>query len=232
MKIVIFSDIHGNKFAFDELMKDISSLEYDYIVFCGDIFGYYYNQEYIIKKLDKLKKLIWLKGNHDQNFLDVYLNSSLEKELVKNYGHSYAGVRDKFSLDIYEKIHNLPEYVELEINGIKIGIFHGTPDSYLTGRLYPNNEIADETLYGKYDIVILGHTHFQMFKKVGKTLVINPGSAGQPRDGRGFSYAVYDSDSGMVKFNTFIVDVRQLYHQIDRYDKDLTKLKEVLERKR
>lgn len=232
MKIVIFSDIHGNKFAFDELMKNISSIDYDYIIFGGDIFGYYYNQEYIIKKLEKMKNLIWLKGNHDQNFLDVYMNSSLEKELVKNYGHSYARIRDKFSLDIYEKIRDLPEYAEMGIDGIKVGIFHGTPDSYLTGRFYPDNEIEDETLYSKYDIVILGHTHFQMVKKVGKTLVINPGSAGQPRDGRGYSYAIYDSDSGVVEFNTFTYDVRKLYNQIERYDRGLTKLKEVLERKR
>ena len=32
--------------------------------------------------------------------------------------------------------------------------------------------------------VILGHTHYQMAERVGTSLIINPGSAGEPRDAR------------------------------------------------
>lgn len=232
MKIVIFSDIHGNRYAFDAFMKDISSMNYEYIIFCGDIFGYYYDQEYIVKKLEKMERLIWLKGNHDQNFLDAYNNSVLEVNLVANYGHSYADLKKKYGPDLYTKIVSLPEYAELEAGDIRIGVFHGTPDNHLMGRLYPNSMVECEKIYDKYNVVILGHTHFQMTKKVGKTLIINPGSAGQPRDGRGYSYAVYDSVSGAVEFRTLTYDETDLYNQIDRYDRELSKLKEVLERKR
>jgi hypothetical protein len=54
--------------------------------------------------------------------------------------------------------------------------------------------------------VILGHTHYQMSERVGRVLVINPGSAGEPRDARNafqLSYAVLDTSSGEVTFDDF-----------------------------
>ena len=96
--------------------------------------------------------------------------------------------------------------------------------------MYPDTAIVNEKKYNDYDIVILGHTHCRMKRNVGDTLVINPGSVGQPRDGLGFSYAEIDTESMDVKFRTFNVDTTGLYKQIDKYDKNLVKLKAVLER--
>ena len=48
MRIVIFSDIHGNIYSFKEMMKFISAESADVKVFCGDICGYYYGQNEII----------------------------------------------------------------------------------------------------------------------------------------------------------------------------------------
>ena len=55
-------------------------------------------------------------------------------------------------------------------------------------------------------IVILGHTHYQMAHRVGRVLVINPGSAGEPRDPRNdfqLSFAVLDTESDEVRFGSF-----------------------------
>jgi len=49
----------------------------------------------------------------------------------------------------------------------------------------------------------VGHTHFQMAQRFGSTLVINPGSAGDPRDHRnGFklSCAAWDTTTDAVTF--------------------------------
>jgi protein phosphatase len=54
-----------------------------------------------------------------------------------------------------------------------------------------------------YDTLIVGHTHFQMARRFGGTLVINPGSAGDPRDHRnGFrlSCATWDTTTDEVVF--------------------------------
>ena len=56
------------------------------------------------------------------------------------------------------------------------------------------------------DYIVLGHTHYQMAERVGRALVINPGSAGEARDPRNhfkLSYAVLDTASDEVTFDDF-----------------------------
>jgi len=231
MKIIVFSDIHGNSYALDEFLLQINKISYDHIIFCGDIFGYYYNQKEVIEKLNKIHDLIWLKGNHDDFFLRAYQNPDIEKDYIEKYGHSYEKIQEKFSADVYTLINNKPSHYILHDNSCEIAFFHGTPNNVIDGRLYPNNEILCASDYTKYDIVVLGHTHFRMMRNVGNTLVMNPGSLGQPRDGKGYSYAVLDTETKNVEFKNITFDESLLYRQIDMYDKELTKLKDVLERR-
>ena len=48
MKILFFSDFHGNKYVLPGLVKLIDKIKPDQIVFCGDIFGYYYYYDEVI----------------------------------------------------------------------------------------------------------------------------------------------------------------------------------------
>ena len=70
-----------------------------------------------------------------------------------------------------------------------------------------------------------------MVRKEGHTLIVNPGSLGQPRDGKGFGFAEVNTDSQRVIFHSIEIDKTNLYQQIEQYDPELKKLKEVLERK-
>ncbi len=231
MKIVTFSDLHGNKYALDEFLRELKNIKYDLLVFCGDIFGYYYDQQYIIDKLLKLDKLIWLKGNHDEYFVSLWNKEADEKEYIEKYGHSYKDVKSRFSSETMQMISELPSKMEIKYFGKRIGIFHGTPKDSLMGRLYPNTEAEEKELYEKYDLVILGHTHFKMQRNIGNTLVVNPGALGQPRDAKGYGYAIIDTDSMEVVFKNVEINKSELYKKIDANDPDLKKLKEVLERK-
>ena len=116
--------------------------------------------------------------------------------------------------------------------GCRVGIFHGTPQDPLEGRLYPKDSIVNSEIYQQYDIVVLGHTHCRMERLVGDTLVINSGSLGQPRDGSGFGYAVINTADKTVQFENITLNTGALYRQIDRYDPELKKLKKVLERRK
>lgn len=231
MKILIFSDIHGNGYALDAFLDQINTNEYEKIIFCGDIFGYYYNQEYVIKCLKKIQNLVWIRGNHDQNFLDIYENRTQEEEYITKYGHSYYSVKEKYSDETFNVINSLPDSSELVLNEKRIGIFHGTPDNPSIGRLYPRDELLKNEKYCKYDYVILGHTHFQMNRKIENTIIINPGSLGQPRDGKGFSYAILDLGTNQLEFQKVEFELNKLFQDIDRNDKCLSKLKNVILRK-
>ena len=44
VKLLVFSDIHGNTLALESFLKELPSFLYDKIIFLGDIFGYYYDR--------------------------------------------------------------------------------------------------------------------------------------------------------------------------------------------
>lgn len=58
-------------------------------------------------------------------------------------------------------------FLELEASGRKIAVYHGTA-APITSALHR---------CGEYDVVVSGHTHEQVQKKIGDTLAVNPGTA-------------------------------------------------------
>lgn len=235
MKLIIFSDIHGNQYALKQFLKDIQAIQYDEIIFCGDIFGYYYGQEQIIKELSTIEqneKLYWLKGNHDVYAEKIYWDNESTEQYISKYGHSYENIQNKVSSKCMERISKCPQSITLTIDSKRIFICHGTLDNYVEGRLYPEDAIQNSYKYKSFDYIIYGHTHFKMNRLVGKTRVINSGSLGQQRDGLGFGYAILDTDNGEVTFKNVKYDKTELYNEISCYDPKLSKLKDILERKK
>ena len=74
-------------------------------------------------------------------------------------------------------------YLE-EIDGHRLLVFHSTPWQPRGEYLTPNHKRFRELGTLGYDIIIHGRTHWQYAGKVGNTLVIDPGSDGEPRDHR------------------------------------------------
>jgi putative phosphoesterase len=68
--------------------------------------------------------------------------------------------------------------------------------------LHPHSTKLNRFAEADADIVLYGHTHCQVVKRVGSVLVINPGSAGDARDSRNdrqLSCAVLDLSSEEVR---------------------------------
>jgi len=229
MKIVFFSDIHGNKYVIPTFLREIKKENPDKIVFCGDIFGYYYYQNEIINFF-RNSNFIVLLGNHEQYFLDL-LNGLVDMDLlIKKYGNSYCNIQNKISLENVKFIESLKPQYEFKADGCNIAVFHGSPEDNLNGRIYPDTVIKNTEYYSNYDYVVLGHTHHKMERKVGKCIVLNPGSIGQQRDGKGCSYLVLDTASQKYYFKIINFPVEKLIKDIDFYDPENLYLKEVLRR--
>ena len=152
-----------------------------YVVF-SDIHG---NMPALIAMLEHFYAVL---GNHDDYYLNMLNDTSKRIIYAEKYGKSYL---KNMSYEEREYLSKLPVLRELNLAGKQIIIAHGSLEMPLEGRVYPDT-IVDEHLYQQYDIVILGHTHYQMHRKVGKTLLLNPGSLGQPRDYKGYSFCVID----------------------------------------
>lgn len=233
MKIVFFSDIHGNKYVLQPFIKAIKKDNVDKVIFCGDVFGYYYYQNEIINTFREhdFKMLL---GNHDKNFLDIIDGKVSDEDFTKKYGNSYRDIVNRVSIDNTRFLRSLKSHYEIKTDNIKIGIFHGTPINPLNGRLYPNTEINEKEIreYEKYDFVILGHTHHKMVRNTNSTTILNPGSIGQQRDGKGCSYLVLDTNTREYFFKIIDFDIDFLVNDIDKYDGGNLSLKEVLYRYR
>lgn len=230
MKIVFFSDIHGNIYSFEAFLKKMKEIKPDKMIFCGDVFGYYYYHNEIFCEL-RQNKIASILGNHEKMLMQVRSNNIDVRELVKKYGEVYNRC-DEVTNNNMDFISSLDEKLEVCIDDIKFGVFHGSPNDYTNERIYPDTLVTDYGKYDKYDYVILGHTHHKMVRKFNNTIVINPGSLGQPRDGKGCSYLLFDTQKRNFSFEVIKYDVRKLLDDIDRNDNGNKKLKELILRKR
>lgn len=67
-----------------------------------------------------------------------------------------------------------------------------------------------------------------MVRYFGETTVLNPGSLGQQRDGKGCSYLIFDSVKEEFEFKSVDFDREKLVRDIRVYDNGMEKLVEVL----
>ena len=225
MKICVFSDVHGNSIAWQNMYRKEKG-NVDKFFFLGDIYGYFYDQAAIIKDFIEDENIIAIKGNHDEYYIKHFLNltgaelkevdevvdyaEDIWSELVNKYGCSY---RQKLDKQYKKYLMKLPDSRTLEIDGKRIGLFHGGPGDYLEQRIYPDTEITSDTVLDVYealDYVFLGHTHYRMDRMKDKCRVVNPGSLGQPRDNNGFSYCIFDTVEDTIEYRTVEVDIDML----------------------
>lgn len=235
MKICIFSDVHGNSIAWQNMYRKEKE-NVDQFFFLGDLFGYFYDQSIIIKDFMADDRIVAIKGNHDKYYLKYFSNMTgaelkevdevvdypedIWSELVKKYGCSY---RQKVEPGYKAYLRNLPDSRILEIDGKRIGLFHGGPEDYLEQQIYPDTEIHSSgvfDLYASFDYIFTGHTHYRMDRKKDDCRIINPGSLGQPRDGKGFSYIIFDSVSGEVEYREVQSEIETLIKEAQILDGD------------
>ena len=219
MKILFFSDFHGNKYVLPGLVKLIDKIKPDQIVFCGDIFGYYYYYDEVIDFL-KLNNVLCIKGNHDQIAIDLFYGNLDEELIINKYGNVYRDLKNKLTKKNLDFIEGLKDHLVIKLDSISIGVFHGSPENALNGRVYPDTVISNTEIYNKFDLVILGHTHHKMVRKIGNSLVINPGSIGQQRDGKGCTALLFNSEFFDFQFIEIAYDKTHLINDIMMYDKE------------
>lgn len=205
MKYIVFSDIHGNQYALKQMLYDTKGLKIDGYIFLGDICGYYYGQNECLDMLKGLKNIYYVRGNHDQYYLDVLNNHREINTLTKLYGKSYLKKLDASNIEFLNQFH---QRLQLQINHKKILCVHGGLFNYLEERIYPDgiNEYVQANGHSlkQYDYVFTGHTHYSFVANIGKTVWINPGSVGQPRDGLGSRYCIIDFEKGIHEFKNIL----------------------------
>lgn len=211
MKIGLFADIHGNIYAFQKVWKALKNESCDRYFFLGDICGYYYHQNEIIEVLIGNRNIHCILGNHDDLFLRMQEDEQLEKRYTSKYGRSCELLKKRVTKESIRFLKGLAgKYIFAEE---RIAFFHGAPWNNLEGYVYPDDSLRRfEPLL--YRWVILGHTHYPMNRKAGQVRVVNPGSSGQPRDGKDPSYALLDTETDTIEFKRVHYDCSPLIRDI------------------
>jgi predicted phosphodiesterase len=230
LKIGVFSDIHGNLFAFENIYKELKKEACDMHLFLGDVCGYYFQQNEVLDILSSIPNLHAVQGNHDRMFLGA-LEDEKEMELyTKHFGLSFENLKETISPKNLAFLKSLGEECYLEECGA--AGFHGSPWKPTGEYVYPD---SSEEQLEQFDslpqqVVFLGHTHWVMDIEREHTRIINPGSAGQPRDGGWPSFGVYDTASGELKIKRVTYNVNTLINDIKQRMDPNTYLIDVLKR--
>jgi len=231
MKIALLSDIHGNDKALIAVLKEINAAGVKKILFLGDYIGYYYNADIVLDLIHSYDKEM-IKGNHELLMKESINDKRKSFENQKAYGSGLEYAKKLLSTEQIKYLINLPEKKELEFDGLKILICHGSPwnnNEYI----YPDapHDKIDRIFQLNYDLVIYGHTHYPaLWEKDGKK-ICNPGSVGQPRDRKpGASWALWDTEINQIILKREYYDTTSLIESCKINDPDNNYLWEVLER--
>lgn len=231
MEIAIISDIHGNNYAFEKVMQIIDSRKIKKIFILGDIVGYYYHPEIIMSYFTN-RDFVCVKGNHELFLLQSIINKSFLKKITEKYGHGIKYAIDSLNEEQIKYIKSLNEKIELNIDGLSMLLCHGSPistDDYV----YPTTDFSVLENFSKlgYDYVFMGHTHYPFVSHVDKTCFINPGSVGQSRNVGGVAcWGILNTQNRVYTPMYTKYDIELLTKEIDKFDRDISYLKDVLVR--
>jgi putative phosphoesterase len=217
MKLLVISDVHGN---FDAL-KALSDREsYDKMVFLGDAVDYGPEPGQVLDFL-KSNSDVNIMGNHDNAVLTgSSCNCSFDMLELSDYTRENITMKllSKSDMEFMKTFHI---NYELDVGNGKAYLVHASPYNNLDGYLFANEAekvFRDKQFFDKYRYIMVGHTHFMM---IYRNKIINPGSAGQPRDFSGKpSYAVIDTENDTMVMKKFSYDSDQMLSKLKLLIKD------------
>jgi putative phosphoesterase len=193
MKLLFISDIHANMEALKAVLETV---KYDHVFCTGDLVDYGPDPLGCIGWI-RDNNVLTIRGNHD-NAVALHVDCGCGyiykhlSEATREYTWAHISDNDE------KFLRGLPTKHELEIDGIKFMLAHGSPASFFD---YINPDISLEKL-DEYtagvaaDFLVVGHTHKPVVLRSSNTTVLNPGSVGQPRDKDWrASCMVFDTDS-------------------------------------
>ena len=208
MRYLILTDIHANLEALDVCLADATRRTYDATLVLGDLVGYGADPNAVVDRIQALKPLAIVRGNHDK--VAAGLESSEGFNTIARRAAEWTA--DALTRANREYLAALPAG-PLEV-GTDLEICHGAPydeDAYIINERYAVRALR----FAVRPLCLFGHTHFPLalrndgdrFELIGRgpqldgripieepfKYLINPGSVGQPRDGDPrAAYALFD----------------------------------------
>jgi len=181
------SDAHGNPAGLEGCLRALEMHGAERLYFLGDAVGYL-PEEGAVLDLLRSRNAVCIRGNHE-----AFLLGRLAIPEGRNQIYRISEARARLQPRHRSWIEQWPIRLELELDGVRLLLVHGSPQDPLAGYVYPDSDVSS---FGalSFDFVLMGHTHRPFLARAGSVTIVNVGSSGMPRDvGNLASCAVFDS---------------------------------------
>jgi putative phosphoesterase len=179
MRLGLIADIHGNLPALDKVLAELDRDGVDQIVCLGDVAV----GPQPVETLERLQTLgcPTIMGNWDACMLGEA--PSVDGELAEMLVDACTWSTSLLSSAQREYMRGFQYTLELRLDAeLTLLAFHGSPRSF-DDEIYattPDEELESMLAGHEASVFAGGHTHFQMFRRFGESVVLNAGSVGQP----------------------------------------------------
>ena len=216
IKVAIITDIHGNSVALKAVVKDAKENNVDDFVFLGDLVNDFPFGNETLEIVKSLSNKV-LKGNKEQ-----YLIEYDEEK------YTWDNIQFKNTLFMYnelpkenlEYIKKLPHCMNIEYEGVKLLIAHGSPESVEELLNRNKRDLLDKyTKNLNADALIFGHTHEAMwYEYINNKLVLNAGCCGVTPHYKGKAeYVILQIERGKI----LNIDFRLVDYNIEEVKKKI-----------
>ncbi|MBY8984808.1 MAG: metallophosphoesterase family protein [Candidatus Lokiarchaeota archaeon] len=179
-KLAIISDIHANKYALDSFLQyNEEHFQAEKILNLGDFTSIGPNPKEVAQTIFTDKRFENIIGNNEMIVLGKRKNEWMREKMIH-----HEWIAKHIGKDLLAQIDNTPTSKTLDINGKKILMLHShfydTPGRTMQDNLLIYQEKTLEEFFDDYpkdvDIVLVGHSHLQLYMTWKKKHIINPGS--------------------------------------------------------
>lgn len=174
------ADVHCDAALLAVAAAEMTAAGVDEILLAGDAhYEYRFSNE--VTEVIRAYGMRYIAGNHEMRLMGP------AGERARSAPH----VR-RSNLDF---VAGIPDRLDAVIEGRRLLMVHGCPWPPYDRYLNPDDPDFRHCADLGADVLIMGHTHVPVCKRVGPTLVINPSSLGKSLDEEGFglmTYAVAD----------------------------------------
>lgn len=191
MKIAVFTDIHGNLPALEEIIKDIKKENFDKVICLGDVIGIGPKPKECLDLIMN-NNIDMVLGNHELYYLNgVKIRNETDKEKKKHYDW----VKSQLSIKHQEYLKNLNYQISLN-NTLFEHFLLRTPNykyPFYKTTIINNRNFSNIINLTKEKYIFVGHDHFPFEKEKSGKHIICLGSSGCTHDDNTF-YTVVEID--------------------------------------
>lgn len=187
MRVAMFSDIHGISTALDAVLAEIATLDVDRLLCLGDVAAGGPSPGAVIERLAELE-CPTVMGNTDDGLIDTPAWWRDPASIGVPEGAQRGIEIAAWAVDVIGDEHRrfveqLPPTIEIDLApGVDLLGFHGSPrsyDDYIIATT-PDEDVAEMIAGCGQTVLVGGHTHVQLVRRIGEQTLVNVGSAGMP----------------------------------------------------